>query len=124
MAKKATEAEVSAFLRRFKEAVKENGLSIWPTAKNQKFLTDSGFTNDDVVEALKSLVPRNYAAGPEEDDNPARPAGEVWKFAREYEGYEMYIKLKLDPQTNLPVAECLSFHEAERDMRQPGWTRR
>lgn len=120
----ATGAEVSAFLRRFWQAMDVSPLHIWSTDKNRTFLTDSGFTNDDVVTVLRTLVPGNYSSGPQTDDNPARPAGEVWKFAREYEGYEMYIKLKLDPQTNLPVAECLSFHEAEREMRQPNRPRR
>lgn len=120
----ATEAEVSAFLRRFRLAMKTSKLLIWATEKNQKFLTDSGFTNEDIEVVLRSLVPKDYSAGPQPDNNPNRPMGEVWKFSREYEGYQMYIKLKLDPQTSLPVAECLSFHEAEREMPQPGWTLR
>ncbi|WP_109070178.1 type II toxin-antitoxin system MqsR family toxin [Azospirillum sp. TSH58] len=120
----ATDAEVQAFLRRFVQAVASHGVHVWKTKKNDAFLMDTGFTNADVVDALKTLRVQNYSAGPELDDDPNRPAGEVWKFMREYEGYNLYVKLKLDASTGLPIAECLSFHPAERQMQQPNLPRR
>lgn len=120
----ATDAEVQAFLKRFWQAMDTHGVTIWKTKKNDDFLLETGFNNADVVDVLKRLRSQDYSAGPQADDKAGRPVGEVWKFAREYEGYGMYIKLKLDASTGLPVAECLSFHEAERQMRQPNPPRR
>lgn len=113
----ATEAEIDAFLRRFRAAVQNRGLTLWPTAKNNQFLLDTGFTNKDVLEIVNALTATDYSSGPEPDDNPKRAAGEVWKFNREHVGYELYIKLKLHSAN--PVAECMSCHEAEGEMRQP-----
>jgi hypothetical protein len=118
----ATGSDISEFLRRFHGAAEANGLTIWPTQKNNGFLLDTGFTNDDIVALVKALKPRDYSSGPQADDSNARPAGEVWKFYKEHAGYELYVKLKL--HHGAPVAECMSCHEADGEMRRPSRPRR
>ena len=113
----ATEADILAFLVRFRQTAATHGLFIWSTGKNNDWLLETGFTNDDVESVVKGLTPRDYSSGPQPDDDATRPIGEVWKFQREYEGYELYVKLKL--RHGMPVAECVSCHEAESEMRQP-----
>jgi len=117
------DADIQAFLRRFWQAMDAHGLAIWKNKKNDDFLMETGFTNDDVVAVVTSLRTSDYHAGPEPDERLSRPPGEVWVFAREYEGYEMYIKLKLthelDMSTAVPSTECMSFHEAEHPMSRP-----
>lgn len=113
----ATQADIDAFLKKFCAAVDAHGLTLWPTAKNNVFLLATGFTNEDVETIVKSLNSHCYSSGPEPDDDAGRPKGDVWKFAPEYAGYELYVKLKL--HHGAPVAECLSCHEAEGEMRQP-----
>lgn len=115
-----TDADIQAFLRRFAVAAAAHQINIWRTRKNDQFLTDSGLTNQDVVIAIGTLRVRDYSGGPESRTTTS----EVWKFSREYEGYDMYIKLGIDSQTGVPMAECLSFHEAEEPMPQPSRGRR
>src|SRR5690348_13534699 len=99
-----------------------SGLIIWSTQKNQEFLLETGFINSDIIEIVNRLTEHDYSAGPEPDNSQIRPVGEVWKFYREHAGYQLYVKLKL--QNGAPVAECMSCHEAEGEMRQPNRRRR
>lgn len=118
----ASDQDTEQFLRTFKEAVTDNGLNIWPTEKNKDFLFESGFTKEDVEEIILSLKVRDYESGPFADNKDHRPDGEVWVFTKEYEGFELYIKIKLrDGQI---IAECLSAHEAEFEMKKPKKDRR
>lgn len=115
----ATAKEIQEFLDAFKSDMDQNGLNIWPTQKNDAFLLESGFSNDDVETIIRSLAVRDYEAGPKDDDKGHfRADGEVWIFSREYEGFELYIKLKRTG-TQTIVSECLSAHEAEFPMRKP-----
>ncbi len=114
-----TPSDVHAFLRRFAAAAERVGLNIWPTQKTNDFLLESGFTNADIERVVRDLRVDHYHRGPETDDSPRRSPGEVWKFGREFEGYHLYVKLKLDETSGTPSAECLSFHETEAGMRTP-----
>lgn len=113
----ASDQDTELFLKTFKETVRSNGLNIWPTEKNKDFLLESGFTNEDVEEIILSLKVRDYESGPSSDKKDFRADGEVWVFSREYEGFELYIKVKL--RNGQPIAECLSAHEAEFEMKKP-----
>lgn len=108
-----SEREIEAFLRRFWAAMDEHGLTIWKNNKNDRFLLDNGFCNADVEDAVRGLRAGDHHAGPMADDRDFRPPGEVWVFMREFEGFDMYVKLKFDPSGRVPSAECLSFHERE-----------
>jgi hypothetical protein len=96
----------------------EGGLTLWRRAKNRDFLVETGFTRETAKDAIRKLTPADYEWGPRYDDNAERCDGEVWAFVREFEGYDVFIKLKLGSAGNA-VAECLSFHEAEAAARRP-----
>jgi len=114
----ATAAEVDAFLITYKAAAKQFGITWWPTKANQKYMNDSGNTKKDVDDIIKKLESKNYNKGPEPDNSSSRPVGDVWVFEREYEGFQLYIKLKLLKDTGLPEpVVCMSFHEEERSMK-------
>lgn len=111
---------VGSFLTRFKAVMKAHGLTIWKRQKNQDFMVEHGFTAIDVKEAIQKLDYRNYHRGPEPDNDPDRPPGEVWIFYSERFGIELYMKLKLaSPANSTHAAACLSFHEPEREMTTP-----
>lgn len=115
----ATVKEIEDFLIAFKRDMDQNGLSIWPTKKNNDFLVESGFDNDDIKSILRALAVRHYEYGPQgEDKEGYRLPGEVWIFGKEHEGFELYIKLKRTGE-HTTVSECLSAHEAEFPMKKP-----
>ena len=115
----ATEKEIEVFLADFKSDVDQNGLSIWRTQKNDAFLLESGFDNDDVEDIIRMLAVRDYESGPKGDDKGHfRADGEIWIFSKEYEGFGLYIKLKRT-DGSIAVFECLSAHEAEFEMKKP-----
>src|SRR4051794_10425082 len=97
-----------------------HGLDLWLTGKNVAFLESEGFLKADAELLVRRLHPRDYSSGPEPDDDARRPAGEVWKFYTEFEGYDLYVKLKLElPECNSVPSICMSFHPAEAAMRRP-----
>jgi len=65
---------------------------------------------------LLSLTANDYSSGPEPDLNFP---GDVWIFANEVEGKQLYIKLKIQDQGHRKVAKCLSFHIAEHEICTP-----
>lgn len=112
---------VADFLRRFIETMdRTGGVNLWPTRKNKAFEDATGFTAREAEDAVRQLGYKNYSQGPENDDDPNRPAGEVWIFHTEYFGEPIYMKLKLlGLAPNHTQAACLSFHEPERPMKAP-----
>jgi hypothetical protein len=122
----APEAEVVTFLRRFREAMDIHGLDLWPTPKNKKFEDDTGFTKADAELPVRSLRTIDYSMGPEPDDNASRSPGEVWIFGREFEGVDLYVKLKLElhPHIGETRSVCMSFHPQEHPLKRPHWPRR
>lgn len=121
----ATLQEITAFLRRFVGAMDQYGLDLWPNTKNKAFEDEAGFTKADAELLVRMLRPIDYSKGPEPDSDSTRPAGEVWVFGREFEGTEMYVKLKLEtPSVSVIPSVCLSFHPEERPLGRPHWPRR
>lgn len=116
----ATVAEVEAFLKAYRDAAEQFGITWWNTAENKKYMNESGNTKEDVKDIIYKLKYKNYNKGPEPDDNAIRPSGEVWVFEVEHEGFELYVKLKLLHviQSPEPVV-CMSFHEQNRNMVTP-----
>ena len=114
------EREIAAFLGRVHTILDEHGFVLWPREKNNAFRKETGFKYADVKRVLQALHPRDYQWGPREDDTPSRTPGEVWAFAPEYAGYDLWVKLKL-PDGQPPIVECISFHEAESPPTRPGW---
>jgi len=113
-----TNREIEEFLVGFRDIIDRSGLNLWETVKNNDFQVESGFTNADIEQIVRTLKPEHYQNGPVEDDKPHRPSGEVWIFGREYEGFELYIKLKKTHDSQL-LAECMSAHEAEFPLKNP-----
>jgi len=122
----APEPEIAVFLHRYREAMALYGLDLWLNTKNQQFMNDSGFTKADAELVVMQLRTIDYSTGPEPDDNPERAPGEVWVFGYEFEGYNMYVKLKLKYQSygELTPSVCMSFHPEERPLNRPHWPRR
>jgi len=106
----ANAREIQAFLARFRKAMEDRSLAIWPNRKNIGFQIESGFEEDDLALAIKRLKPEDYAWGPRSDDKECREPGEVWCFRKEFEGYVAYIKLKLGKHP-YSIPTCMSFHE-------------
>jgi len=116
----ATESEVDAFLVAYKEAVLKFGWTMWLTEENKRYLNDSGYTKEDNKDFVNRLQTKDYSSGPEPDDDIRRPLGEVWKFQKERDGFDLYIKLKLcDDLTRPEPVVCMSFHETARPMIAP-----
>ena len=94
---------------------------LWQTDKNNAFHLDSGFIKDDAAAIIQRLRVEDYSWGPEADDSASRPPGDVWLFWAEYEGYELYVKLKLEKAVaGQPTsAVCMSLHEPEYEIPRP-----
>lgn len=114
-----TPKEVEEFLTAFKAGVGTEVFTVWTTAKNDAFLLESGFTNRDIEVIVRSLAVKDYSSGPEDDDKAdIRGIGEIWVFSKEYEGFDLYVKLKR-ANGKVALCECLSVHEAEFPMKTP-----
>jgi hypothetical protein len=118
---KASAGDVEAFLCLFIETMdRTGGLTLWANQKNKAFEDRTGFIKQDAEDLVRLLGHKNYNKGPEGDDNPTRPQGQVWVFHTEYLGEPIYLKLKLVGTAGSPTqAACLSFHEPEREMKTP-----
>ena len=75
-----------------------------------------GLTRREVERIILSLSVLNYSAGPEPDRDRA---GEVWEFGYDFDGYEIYIKLKLADVKGAKLAKCFSFHIAKYKIDNP-----
>jgi hypothetical protein len=110
----ATREQVNDFLKRFKAKVDEQGsLPLIPRRENLNALTMLGIARSEVKTVVFGLTDNDYESGPEADRD--QTAGELWIFGVDYEGTEVYIKLKLSTES----AKCLSFHQAGRQMTLP-----
>jgi hypothetical protein len=112
--------EVVEFLTSFKTAMGFGWFHFKNRQRNLQGLVDLGLSVDGAKEILAQLGVENYASGPEpEHDDPSR---DVWIFGYELDGKEIYIKLRLAPDTRnkeLSRAVVWSFHRAERALRYP-----
>lgn len=91
----ASAGDVADFLRRFIETMdRTGGVNLWPTRKNKAFEDATGFTAREAEDAVRQLGYKNYSQGPENDDDPNRPAGEVWIFHTEYFGESIYRRIQ------------------------------
>jgi len=120
---RSSAAEVGHFLHEFKTLLGSGDgpdFDLWLTDKNQRFL-DAGFTKADVALVIRSLRVEDYSWGPEPDEDDNRPQGDVWLFWAEFEGWELYVKLKIERgQGKSPVlAVCMSCHEPAFPIHRP-----
>jgi hypothetical protein len=66
-------------------------------------------------EIIDDLKPEDYCSGPEPDEK--YPWKVVVVFGKKYRGIELYIKFSIGEAKERVV--CLSFHQAEKQMRYP-----
>lgn len=107
----ASIAEVSEFLKEFKQEVTAGGgLYVIQRVINTVALVSLGLTERNRKQEILCLSVQDYCSGPKVDTD--RP-GEIWIFGRTIGGNEVYIKLKLAEVNETKIAKCLSFHAAE-----------
>jgi hypothetical protein len=104
------------FLKEFKQLIQQGNLLVSYSLKNITSLASLGLTTEMRKGILLSLTANDYSSGPEPDLNFP---GDVWIFANEVEGKQLYIKLKIQDQGHRKVAKCLSFHIAEHEICTP-----
>jgi hypothetical protein len=110
-------AMIAAFLKEFKKLAVSNEVDIFIKRTEYKdTFIELGITLSDARNELMSLSIENYCSGPEPDKD--RP-GSVWEFGKNFEGKEVYIKLKIAEIDGKKYAKCISFHKAKFPMCYP-----
>ena len=109
MRKKKNE-ELDNFLTRLKDTLIHGGsknLILVTRDKNNKTITELGFTKRNIFQEIISLSSKDYYDGPlnDKDNN-----GILWTFIKKIKGRNLYIKIKLKNTKDVIV---ISFHEAE-----------
>ena len=116
----ATRDEVLEFLNLFKGCSMLGRIRIPNREKNLQGLEDLGLTANERYEVVMGLEPEDYVAGPEPDDTDGTK--EIWVFGKTAGGTEVYIKLRVAPDTrkkNINHALVWSFHPAEFPLKYP-----
>jgi len=111
------ELTVLTFLKEFKRLMSQRKYRIISCRpKNMNTLTILGITETQRDKHIENIIKDDYSFGPTPDHD--RP-GNIWVFGKEINGYELYIKLKINTQTDGKKALCISFHIAERPLDYP-----
>jgi hypothetical protein len=108
----ATAGEVQAFLDQFRMCI-EFGAKVRfrATRKNTQGLLTLNMTQEQAIERVCGLSCADYCKGPEADRD--EDGKEIWVFGCVESGIEVYIKLRLDPNTPFSTPVIRSFHPAE-----------
>lgn len=106
--------EVNKALIRIKSAITAGRYQFIGRRKNLDSMAAVGLLPRHVVQQILSLSYKNYLHGPEQEDNPDFPVGELFVFGCVINRIEFFIKLKLYQQGNGEWCTCLSFHFAEK----------
>lgn len=112
----ATEKEVAAFLRTFKEKMK-----VWSVlfrddrGKNAQALVRLEFQPSDRKAVLEQLTSIDYNKGPLEEK--LYGGSDMWVFGKSIKQKEVYIKISLGAFGSSVI--CISFHLAERPLNYP-----
>lgn len=109
--------DVASFLQELKRIITTGrGLDFIPRPENNQTIRDLGFTRKNVEAEILALSADDYCEGPLPDRD--RP-GSVWIFGRRINGKEIYIKLKIAQTSNVKIAKCISFHQANYPLTYP-----
>jgi len=105
--------QIQLFLTRIKESITSKNFVVTPRDKNNEFLAKTGMTPKERENIILSLESWHYIKGPV-SDHKNHGEKEIWVFKVNYSGKDIYIKLKLSPNsdTNTFFGKCLSFHES------------
>lgn len=107
---------VRQFLKEFKALIDEKGLIVTDRVTNKDSLLVLGLTGKQRDEIVLSLSVTDYSSGPIEDKYKS---GSYWIFSTQFEGVEIYIKLKISGHPGAEYASCFSFHKSERPLKHP-----
>lgn len=111
-----TEAEVSSYLKNFKEKMK-----FWDVlfrddrGKNLQTLVELELRPVDRKAILEALEVKDYSAGPIEET--LYGGADMWVFGKMIQKREVYIKITMGAKGASVI--CISFHLAEHKMNYP-----
>lgn len=111
---------VVSFLGLFKSCMMLDLFHVRDREKNLQGLLDLGMDCTERREVLLGLEPKDYVKGPEPDEFYSDR--EFWFFGKEYNGKEIYIKLRIIPDpVNKRVNKAIiwSFHPAVNKLNYP-----
>lgn len=107
--------QVNQYLLRIKDCIcKGNFKYEQNRQKNIKSLAQAGLLPSHIPGIIMTLTYMNYFNGPEAENDPQYPAGEYMFFGDNINGYEFYIKIKLEQQNKQDFSICIGFHIAEK----------
>lgn len=109
--------EVLEFLKKWKEALKNNTIEIVPREKNISSMKKMKIWNQLSTDILYNLELKNYSSGPVTDESI--PDQDVWIFGFDFLKYEIYIKIKIYFCQGMWQGKCISLHEAEKHLSYP-----
>lgn len=108
MAVRSSRETVEVVLADMKSALLQGKFYLVRRDKNIGTLSRLGLTLSDVCDTLSELAFANYVKGPETDrDDPA--SDKLWVFKQRVNEQTVYIKFKVEYQTNGQV-KVISFH--------------
>lgn len=111
--------EINEYLQKIKDAVASGRFRFIGRKKNIESLAVAGILPSHVKKYILQLTYTDYFGGPEEEQDDNFAAGSILFFGADIEGYEFYIKVKIESRTGEDYVVCLSFHIAERPIHYP-----
>jgi len=115
----ATKEEIEEFLYEVRKTSRKS-FHLRSKKENRETITELGYTQNDVINEICSLSPRDYSEGPSPEYGTSN---EIWIFGRIIQGKEVYIKIKLIGMNNsgeeFDTVYCLSFHFARECLNYP-----
>lgn len=118
---------ITTFLKVVKKYAKADKLNFWPREKNragQRMARQTGRSIKNII--LNELTVEDYVSGPLPDHGKyfnkstgkwVSREGTMWIFAKDIDGVQMYIKLKIEE--DIGEVKCISFHPADEEMKRP-----
>jgi hypothetical protein len=114
----ATEGDVRAFLEQFRICIDFGAIVRFRrTPKNIQGLVTLNMTEAQAIARVSCLTHADYCKGPEADRD--EDGKEIWVFGCVEDGAEVYIKLRLDPNSPFSTPVVRSFHPAEHPLSYP-----
>lgn len=110
MSNQASTSDITIYLTEVKRLLSEGKYDFVPRRKNMQALAQYGLTIADAKNEILGLVVGDYYKGPKQDFDLNRP-GDIWKFKKNIDGMQFYVKVKIVQQNGEDILKCLVFHE-------------
>ncbi|MCK4662828.1 MAG: type II toxin-antitoxin system MqsR family toxin [Bacteroidales bacterium] len=112
----ASKQEVEKYLKELNVKMKIFGILFFDDrSKNQQALHDLEISPNKRKEIISTLKAEDYSEGPlDEKMHGILP---MWVFGKKFNKKDIYIKISMGLENNSAV--CISFHIAEKPMRNP-----